>query len=239
MLACSELQRSALAVPAVVAADTEGVRSAGPAALLTWRPGRSRLDPLDDAAIDAVARTAVAVHAQTVAEERRPPTFALRGPLHPEVPTWAGRPEVWERAIAIGRRVGASAASGLVHHDFHLGNVLWDGGVVAGVIDWAETSWGPPDLDVAHMSTDLALMHDPSAAQRFRAAYVRAGGQLQQEVRSAQAWQVSDVLGFLPDPAHILPAVATARPDLSADVLRVRLEDLLASTLDAGWSPHG
>ena len=44
-------------------------------------------------------------------------------------------------------------------------------------------------------------------------------------------WTIADVLGFLPDPAHILPAVRAARPDLSASLIRERLEGLLAVTL--------
>ena len=44
-------------------------------------------------------------------------------------------------------------------------------------------------------------------------------------------WVVSDILGFLPDPAHILAAVASSRPDLNPGIIRRGLEDLLAQTL--------
>lgn len=44
-------------------------------------------------------------------------------------------------------------------------------------------------------------------------------------------WAVSDIVGFLPDPAHILVAVAPARPDLTADAVRNALEDLLGIVL--------
>lgn len=118
---------------------------------------------------------------------------------------------------------------GLIHRDFHLGNILWKDETVSGLVDWAETSWGPADLDVAHLCSDFAMLHTTADADAFRNGYVREGGRLdRQEFRY---WQVSDILGFLPDPAHILPAVAQARPDLTAGCIRLGLEDLLALTL--------
>jgi hypothetical protein len=42
---------------------------------------------------------------------------------------------------------------------------------------------------------------------------------------------VSDILGFLPDPAEIMAALINARPDLSSEVVRERLERLLMITL--------
>lgn len=49
---------------------------------------------------------------------------------------------------------------------------------LAGVIDWAGTSWGPADLDVAHCCTNLALIHGPAWGLRFVDAYQKAGGLL-------------------------------------------------------------
>jgi hypothetical protein len=41
---------------------------------------------------------------------------------------------------------------------------------------------------------------------------------------------VSDILGFLPDPAEIMAALIHSRPELTADVVRDRLEHLLMIT---------
>jgi hypothetical protein len=60
---------------------------------------------------------------------------------------------------------------------------------------------------------------------------LRQGGQLDRDRDASRFWAVSDVLGFLPDPAHILAAVASSRPDLSPDAVRHGLEDLLALRL--------
>ncbi|WP_324604552.1 phosphotransferase [Streptomyces sp. NRRL F-525] len=72
-----------------------------------------------------------------------------------------------------------------LHRDFHPGNVLFDvpsrngaGLGISGVVDWVQTSWGPADLDVAHCSTNLALLHGPAWGLRFPEAYEEAGGVL-------------------------------------------------------------
>ncbi len=147
------------------------------------------------------------------------------------MPTWGRWPSLWRHAIDLKDAGPPPTRRGLIHRDFHLGNVLWEGDTVTGVIDWAETSWGPADLDVAHMCSDFAMMHSSTDAEDFRAGYVRAGGLLDPDPEAARFWMVVDILGFLPDPAHILPAVTTNRPDLSPNAIRRGLEDLLRATL--------
>jgi hypothetical protein len=49
---------------------------------------------------------------------------------------------------------------------------------ITGVVDWASAPWGPADLDVAHCSTNLALLHGPAWGLRFAEAYEEAGGVL-------------------------------------------------------------
>ena len=228
-LACELLAGSGLPVPRLVAADVDGTLAGGPANLVTWLPGATRLDPLSPAAIEALAALAVSVHRQPVADYRRPPVFAYRGTAEPVVPAWTTRPELWQRAIDLRAAGAPSTPFGLLHRDFHLGNILWQGDAVSGLVDWAETSWGPADLDVAHLCSDFAMLHSTAGADAFREAYLRSGGRLLPD--EFRYWQVSDILGFLPDPAHILPAVLPSRPDLTAGRVRDGLEDLLALTL--------
>lgn len=234
VLGCRLLVGSAIPVPAALACDPDGTVAGGPANLLTWRPGRSRLDPLSPAAIDALARVAVTIHRQAVPDGARPPDFAFRGSEDPQVPGWTRRPQLWRRAIEVVRAGPPMTPYGLVHRDFHLGNTLWQRDEVSGVIDWAETSWGPPDVDVAHMCSDFAMMHGPSEAALFARAYLRAGGRLDPDPDASRFWAISDILGFLPDPAHILPAVQPTRPDLTAQGIREGLEGLLALVVRSG-----
>lgn len=230
-LACRLLADSTLPVPQLLGSDLDGVSAGAPSNLMTWCPGRSRLDRLGLDAVSALARLAVAVHGQSVPTPLRPPTFTFRGPAEPDVPDWARWPEVWRRAIDCFRAGPPPTPYGLLHRDFHFGNTLWQGDEVTGLIDWAETSWGPPDLDVAHLCSDFAMMHRAEEAETFRAAYERMGGSLDPDPDAARFWVISDILGFLPDPAHILVAVQHARPDLSAQSVRAGLEDLLVLTL--------
>jgi aminoglycoside phosphotransferase (APT) family kinase protein len=58
------------------------------------------------------------------------------------------RAEARRRAEALAE-LGPPAATGLVHGDLAGGNVLWSGGVVAGVLDWDLATWGDPATDVA------------------------------------------------------------------------------------------
>jgi aminoglycoside phosphotransferase (APT) family kinase protein len=230
-IACRLLTGSALPVPQLIACDLDGATASGPANLMTRRPGRVRLDPLGPAAITAWARLAATVHRQPVPVEHRPPTFSFRGPTEPQVPSWARWPGLWRQAIDVWSAGPPPTPYGLLHRDFHLGNTLWQGDTVTGLIDWAETSWGPPDLDVAHACSDFAMLHTIADAEAFRAAYVRQGGRLDPDPDAARFWAISDILGFLPDPAHILAAVTTSRPDLTPDGVRQGLENLLALTL--------
>lgn len=230
-LACRLLTSSALPVPQLVASDLAGASAGGPANLMTWRPGRVRLKRLEPTAITAWAGLAAAVHRQPVPVSQRPPTFSFRGPIEPQIPDWARWPDLWQKAIDVWAAGPPPTPYGLLHRDFHLGNTLWQGDTVTGLIDWAETSWGPPDLDVAHACSDFAMLHTTADAETFRTAYLRQGGLLDPDPDASRFWAVSDILGFLPDPAHILAAVANSRPDLSPDVVRHGLEDLLALTL--------
>ena len=51
---------------------------------------------------------------------------------------------------------------------------------------------------------------------------------------AARFWQVSDILGFLPDPAVQLAALIEAIPEVDAQSLRQRLERLLSITIVPG-----
>lgn len=230
-LALRLLAGSPLPVPRLLASDLGNASTTDSANLMTWIPGRVRHGHLGPDAVTNLARLAVAVHTQPVPVQDRPPTFAFRGPLVPGVPDWTDAPELWRQAINVWRSGPPPTANGLLHRDFHLGNVVWDGDRVTGLIDWAETSWGPADLDVAHLCADFAMLHDPGDAAAFRSEYLRQGGHLDPRPDAWRFWVVSDILGFLPDPAHILPAVAVNRPDLTAGRVRRGLENLLAVTL--------
>jgi aminoglycoside phosphotransferase (APT) family kinase protein len=227
-LGCRLTRDSPVPAPVLIASDTDGDATGGWANLTSLLPGRVRLDRLGPAAVDALADVAVAVHAVPVADEDRPPPFVPWAPEVLEVPAWARRPDLWAEAIERYRGPRPTTAQHLVHRDFHPGNTLWEHDVVSGLIDWAETSWGPSDLDVAHACSNFAMLHSVDDAQAFARAYERRGGRLDPDPEARRYWTCLDVLGFLPDPGPVVVALTRQRPDLDADGVRHRLEDLLA-----------
>ena len=233
-LGCRLTADAPLPSPRLIASDPNGVATGGWANLTTFRPGRVRLEGLGPAAVVALAGLALRVHAVGVPSPAdRPPPYSFWGAEPPTVPAWASRPRLWEQAI---ERVGTPVPptpTGLIHRDFHPGNTLWQGDVVTGLIDWAETAWGPPDLDVAHACSNFAMLQSVESAIAFRTAYVAQGGTLDPDPEVRAYWQLRDICGFLPDPAPVVVALTRQRPDLDLDGVRRRLEDLLARTL---WS---
>lgn len=230
-LGCRLMENSGLPVPRLIASDPDGSQSGAYANLTSWLPGRVRLDPLSLSAIDELAKIAVIIHGAHVDDDHRPRPYVFWVPDDLHVPTWTSRPQLWQRAIELFDRDPPPTKQGLVHCDFHPGNILWEGDRITGVIDWAETSWGPADLDVMHSRANFAILHDFDSAVAFSDAYRWHGGALDDDQEAELFWAVSDILGFLPDPAEIMAALIHARPDLTTETVRVRLEQLLMITL--------
>ncbi len=229
-LGCTLLADRAVAVPRLVAVDVDGRFAGVPSSLSTWLPGAIRLDRLGAAALRALAEAAVVVHATRVPDELRPRPYALWTPGRVKVPDFASRPQLWSRAIELFDGGPPPTPYGLLHRDFHPGNVLWTGDRVTGLVDWAETAWGPADLDVAHCCTNLALLDGIGAAVAFRDAYLTAGGRLEQDPRAAAHWTLADLFGFLPDPTRHLGALLRHHHVAPAELAR-RMEQLLEVTL--------
>jgi aminoglycoside phosphotransferase (APT) family kinase protein len=230
-IAARLLVGSPLPVARLIASDPTGVEAGGYANLTTWLPGQVRLDRLSSAAIDQLAHAAAVVHATVVSPDARPRRYEFWVPPEPVVPVWARDRHLWRRALELYAGSLPGTPLSLVHRDFHPGNVLWVGDQITGLIDWAETSWGPADLDVTHSRTNLAVLHSLDQAYEFSSAYARHGGTVDPDPEARRFWAVSDILGFLPDPQPILSALTVARPELTADVLHARLEQFLAHTL--------
>jgi aminoglycoside phosphotransferase (APT) family kinase protein len=218
--ALSLLAGTAVPAPELVAVDPVGEVTDAPALLMTHLPGRVR-PSADRATLDALARVLVAIHRIEPALDRRPPKYvSWVGPDERRVPPWASDPAPWQRALALIDQAEPDHEPVFLHRDFHPGNVLFSGGEVTGVVDWVETSWGPPELDVAHCQTNLALLHGVRAADEFRAAYRAAGGRLRDDQPARAYWELIDALAFLPDPGleYAVPAPPPER-------IRRRLEE--------------
>jgi aminoglycoside phosphotransferase (APT) family kinase protein len=64
----------------------------------------------------------------------------------------------------------------LLHGDYYSGNTVWDGGTLAGVVDWPCATAGPPGFDVGWCRLDLYLLYDEQVADTFLASYQAATG---------------------------------------------------------------
>ncbi|KOV02724.1 MULTISPECIES: phosphotransferase family protein [Streptomyces] len=223
---------------ALAAVDATAQSCDHPSLLMSLLPGTVRLaDQGADERAGLLARQLVSVHRLPVTASQRPrPYQAWTSPERVTLPAATGRPDLWRRAVDVIRREPPAHRSCFLHRDFHPGNVLFtgtDGDLrISGVVDWVETSWGPADLDVAHCSTALALLHGVPAGMRFADRYADAGGTLADGTAHLY-WRLLDALGFAPDAEKVaVPWRELGRVDLTADVLTHRLEEYIETLFE-------
>ncbi|MEU1199987.1 phosphotransferase [Streptomyces sp. NPDC005813] len=228
-------------VPAagLVAVDAPAQYCDHPSLLMSLLPGTVRLgDKGADRRAQLLARQLLRIHRLPVTAEARPRTYqAWTSPERVSPPKDTDRPELWERAVDVIRGEPPEYRACFLHRDFHPGNVLFtgdgDGVRISGVVDWVETSWGPADLDVAHCSTALALLHGVSAGMHFADRYLAAGGTLTEDGAAHLYWRLLDALAFAPDAEKVaVPWREVGRADLAPALLARRLEGYLQALFD-------
>ncbi|MEU2181450.1 phosphotransferase family protein [Streptomyces thermolilacinus] len=239
------LGRTGVPAAELVAVDPVAEYCEYPSLLMSLLPGGVRLD--DEGAgrrAGLLARQLLDVHRVAVAESQRPrPYQAWTSPERVTPPTGTERPELWARAVDVIRRDPPAYDGCFLHRDFHPCNVLFgdgdvdaegDGGAavgggaglwISGVVDWVETSWGPADLDVAHCSTMLALLHGVPVGMAFADLYEAAGGALADDPADHLYWRLLDALGYAPDADKVATGWRElGRTDLTPTLLAGRLE---------------
>ncbi|MFE7754014.1 phosphotransferase family protein [Streptomyces sp. NPDC057418] len=221
-------------VAGLVAVDPTAQYCDHPSLLMTLLPGTVRLgDEGVDRRAELLAHQLLRIHRLPVSAEARPRTYqAWTSPERVSPPEDTDHPELWQRAVNVIRREPPEYQACLLHRDFHPGNVLFtgdgDGLRISGVVDWVETSWGPADLDVAHCSTALALLHGVSVGMDFADRYVAAGGTLAEDRAAHLYWRLLDALAFAPDAEKVaVPWREVGRADLTPTRLTRRLEEYL------------
>jgi aminoglycoside phosphotransferase (APT) family kinase protein len=114
----------------------------------------------------------------------------------------------------------ASAPLVLTHHDFWSGNVLWERGILTGVVDWSGAALGPRGFDVSWCRLDLYLLHGERIADEFLASYEAASNSVLFDPLLWDLWAVARshqiVEDWVPNYSDL------GRTDLTAAELRNR-----------------
>jgi len=221
--ALSLLPGTGVPAPGLVAVDPTAAQCEYPSLLMTHLAGRTVLDDEGlETRVPALARQLVAIHALQPA--KRPRKYVTLTTADTVVTPKGADAAAWAAAIKVIRKPAPPYEGRFLHRDFHPGNVLFDvpparpaGARITGVVDWAATSWGPTDLDVAHCSTSLALLHGPAWGLRFAEAYEEAGGVLAAAASGRAVLACTGRAGVLGRSAAGVAAMAGGREDRADD----------------------
>ncbi len=225
--------------PGLVAVDPTAAQCEYPSLLMTYRAGRTVLDDEGvETRVPLLARQLVAIHALRPAE--RPRKYVALTTADTVVTPKGADAAVWAAAIDVIRRPAPPYEGRFLHRDFQPGNVLFDvppsrptGARITGVVDWAAASWGPADLDVAHCSTNLALLHGPAWGLRFAEEYEEAGGVLAAAASERLYWQVRDGLACSEEVRSVAqPWREAGRTELTTRAVEQRLDAYVTALMD-------
>ncbi|MFI0770685.1 phosphotransferase family protein [Streptomyces sp. NPDC021218] len=234
------LAGSGVPAPGLVAVDPTAAQCEYPSLLMTHLAGRAVLDDEGvEARVPVLARQLVAIHALRPAV--RPREYVALTTADTVVTPKSADAAVWAAAIDVIREPAPPYEGRFLHRDFHPGNVLFDmppahpaGARITGVVDWAGACRGPADLDVAHCSTNLALLHGPAWGQRFAEAYEEAGGVLAAAARERLYWRVRDGLAFSEELRLVARSWREAgRAELTTRAVEERLDAYVTVLMDA------
>jgi aminoglycoside phosphotransferase (APT) family kinase protein len=238
--ALTMLTGTGVPAPRLIAVDPTAAHCEYPSLLMTYLSGRTILDDEGlEARVPLLARQLVAIHALQPAA--RPPEYESLTTADTVVVPRGGDAAAWAAAIDVIRRPAPPYEGRFLHRDFHPGNVLFDepssgpaDARVTGVVDWTQPSWGPADLDVAHCSTNLALLHGPAWGLRFAEAYEEAGGVLATAPRERLYWRVRDALAASEEVQTVAqPWREAGRTELTTRAVEERLDAYVTTLMEA------
>lgn len=217
------LAESPVPAPRLVAADPDGKVCDVPTLLITRLPGGPPGLPGDmEAFLAQLAKALTKIHSIDGPALARMPAYRNYYDLRcAEAPTWSGRPELWERALELGRSDPPEGGRCFIHRDYHPENTLWSRGRLTGTVDWTSASFGPAAVDTGHMRWNLALTYGLDAADEFLRQYRSLTGDL---LDDQPYWDIITVLDLACD----------LDPDDWSDFDLRRLERYLEAVLELG-----
>lgn len=210
------LADAAVPTPRVIAVDSDGEVCDVPAILTDRLPGRPpERDPEDlDSFLRQLAEALPPVHAVDGPRLQRIPGyrryFENLGSSVP--PTWAQKPDLWERATEVIADAPPPGRRCFIHRDYHPGNTLWSDGRLTGVVDWTSASVGSPSVDTAHIRWNLAVAYGLEAAEKFLETYRSLSNDTDQDQHYWDVVTMLDVVRDL-DPSDLPPTWKIERFD--------------------------
>ncbi|WP_327294865.1 MULTISPECIES: phosphotransferase [unclassified Streptomyces] len=225
--------------PRLVAVDPTAAHCESPSLLMTHLAGRTVLDDEGlESRVPVLARQLVAIHALRPAA--RPGKYVAWTTADTVVVPKGADATVWAAAIDVIRQPAPPYEGRFLHRDFQPGNVLFEVPSptpadvrITGVVDWAQTSRGPADLDVAHCSTNLALLHGPAWGLRFAESYEEAGGVLAAAASERLYWRMRDGLAFSEEVQLVSqPWREAGRTDLTTRAVEERLDAYVTALME-------
>ena len=197
-----EATAAGIVAPDLVAVDETGEFCGVPALLMTRVPGRVDLLPANlNRWLQKLAEAIAPLHTRTAEDfpwQYRP----YNDVTHLETPTWTSAPDLWDRVIRIVNGTWPAFRPCLIHRDYHPTNVLWQDGVVSGIVDWPNACRGPAGIDVAWCRMNLADLYGVAAADRFLEAYQAVAGP---DSAYHPFWDLLTVIDGLPGPPDVYP----------------------------------
>jgi aminoglycoside phosphotransferase (APT) family kinase protein len=173
--------------PRLLASERDDAAARGSWLLISRLPGTANITPAQPSAwAKQLGRALARIHAtpphrltglERVLDRRSGSPRGISGPAASVVVS------TWDRV--------ASALPVLTHYDYWSGNVVWEGSVLAGVVDWSGGGLGPPGFDVGWCRLDLYLLHGEHIADEFLASYEAASGSVLPDRRLWDLWAVA------------------------------------------------
>ncbi len=174
-----------LPVPQPLYLDTDGALMGSPGIVTGYVPGQQIMSPPNPSRwARALAAMLARIHSipcdeaaqRTLMDANTEAVWFLRSGT---VPTYMGADpdgeKVWHTVRDVRPHI-RHVPTALVHLDYWPGNILWERGRIAAVIDWEEAAYGDPAIDVAYCEMNLLLSGLRAAAEVFLDAYQAARG---------------------------------------------------------------
>jgi aminoglycoside phosphotransferase (APT) family kinase protein len=152
----------------------------GPWLVVEWIDGSTSVDQAHvDGALLQMAQFLARLHVVDIGRLSVPGLTQIEDPVR-SLPRYLPDDDIGvaiDRALERGvlRRPNADA---LLHGDFWPGNVMFNGGEIAAVLDWEDAAYGDPLVDLACARLELTCEYGSDASQRFTAHYLECTRQL-------------------------------------------------------------